>query len=169
MVKYIPNDTAVTFREIPDEVTLSINISNCQNNCKGCHSPYLREDCGEILDLTSLGIIMSRNRGVSCVCFMGEGNDLETIMDYAEYIKKKYYVKTALYSGRADIPESRPWQVFDYIKIGPYIEERGPLNVGTTNQKLYQKSTTTQCFVDVNGRRRQNWHDITFKFWMKAF
>ena len=31
------------------------------------------------------------------------------------------------------------YQIFDYIKVGPYVEELGPLTSKTTNQKLYAK------------------------------
>lgn len=36
----------VVFAEVPDEVTLAINISNCPCQCKGCHSSYLAQDIG---------------------------------------------------------------------------------------------------------------------------
>ena len=36
MLKYV--NTAVVFQEIPDEVTLAINISGCPCRCPGCHS-----------------------------------------------------------------------------------------------------------------------------------
>ena len=39
MLKYV--DSQITFREIPDEITLCINISNCPFRCKGCHSKEL--------------------------------------------------------------------------------------------------------------------------------
>jgi len=44
------------------------------------------------------------------------------------------------------------WDDFDYIKIGPYIEEKGPLNNPNTNQRLYEKVGN-------------NHKDITYKFW----
>ena len=59
MVKYL--ETAVTFEEIPDEVTLAINISNCQNHCEGCHSPWLREDVGEELTPEVLNGLIDKN------------------------------------------------------------------------------------------------------------
>ena len=55
MLKY--HSTYIGFREIPDEISLCINLTNCPNNCKGCHSPWLLEDIGipltynEILNL----------------------------------------------------------------------------------------------------------------------
>jgi anaerobic ribonucleoside-triphosphate reductase activating protein len=45
MLKYV--DTAVTFAEFPNEVSLCINISGCPCCCDGCHSPYLSKDIGE--------------------------------------------------------------------------------------------------------------------------
>ena len=47
MLKYV--DTKVVFQEIPDEITLAINISNCPCHCPGCHSSYLAEDIGNAL------------------------------------------------------------------------------------------------------------------------
>ena len=47
MLKYV--NTAITFAEFPDEISLLINISNCPCHCKGCHSAYLAEDIGEPL------------------------------------------------------------------------------------------------------------------------
>ena len=38
MLKYANFD--IVFQEVPDEVTLAINISNCPNQCVGCHSKY---------------------------------------------------------------------------------------------------------------------------------
>ena len=48
MLKYVNTD--VVFQEIPDEVTLAINISNCPCHCPGCHSRYLWEDIGLSLE-----------------------------------------------------------------------------------------------------------------------
>ena len=39
MLKYVNTD--IVFQEIPDEVTLAVNISNCPCRCPGCHSQYL--------------------------------------------------------------------------------------------------------------------------------
>lgn len=44
MIKHVGYD--VTFQEVPNEVSLVIPISMCQNRCEGCHSAYLRNDIG---------------------------------------------------------------------------------------------------------------------------
>lgn len=135
MIKYL--QTEVVFEEIPTEISLAINITNCQNNCVGCHSPYLRENIGNELTTDSIDELIEKNKGITCVLFMGEGNDKESLINIAKYIKSKYNLKIALYSGREDV-EKELYKVFDYVKVGPYIEEYGPLSKETTNQRLYQ-------------------------------
>lgn len=150
MIKYILQDTMVVFSEIPDEITLAINISNCQNHCIGCHSPYLRENLGDELTEEVLHDLITNNSGISCVCFMGEGNDSEALINLAQYIRREFSdLKTALYSGRESV-EDELYDIFDYIKTGPYIEALGPLNAPSTNQRLYK-----------------NKEDITYKFWKR--
>ena len=155
MIKYKPDTVAVVFSEIPDEVTLAVEITNCPGHCVGCHSPWLREDIGEELTVEKLRDIIDRNIGVTCVCFMGEGKDQEALKKLAFSIKLRsdYPYKTALYSGREEI-EDEMYNYFNYVKLGPYIEAYGPLNKETTNQRLYEI---------VNGEKK----DITHKFWRK--
>ena len=101
MVKYL--DTMVVFQEIPEKVTLAINITNCQNRCEGCHSPELRENIGHQLNNLELESLISQNEGITCVCFMGEGNDKEGLLNLAKYVKKQHpELSLALYSGRTE-------------------------------------------------------------------
>ncbi len=151
MIKYVPEDTSIVFSEVPDETTLALNISHCSLSCPGCHSPYLQTDIGEELTAEVLGCLIKKNTGITCVSFMGEGRDKETLLSLAQTVRKDYGLKTALYSGRYEVPEDYN-AYFDYIKVGPYIAEKGPLNKITTNQVLYQI---------IDGERL----DITFKFW----
>lgn len=145
MIKHIPSDLSIVFSEIPDEITLALNISHCQNNCPGCHSPYLRENIGEQVTPELLDKLIEKNPGITCICFMGEGNDPATLLTLARYLKPK--IKVALYSGRKSC-EPEYFEVFDYLKIGPYVESLGPLDKATTNQRLYYHG-----------------EDITYKFW----
>lgn len=154
MVKY--TETEVVFAEIPDEVTLAINISNCPHNCKGCHSPYLRQDIGNILTEDVLDSLIEKNEGITCVCFMGEGKEPMEIYNLGIHIKEKYpELKIGIYTGGEDIDDFF-YGLFDYIKIGPYIEELGPLNKKTTNQRLYKLIQNIHGYVP---------EDITEKFW----
>lgn len=158
MIKYIAEDTLVAFSEIPTEISLCVNISNCQNNCIGCHSSYLKENIGLELDFMAIDELLTKNRGITCICFMGEGNDVESLQKLMSYILEKYpETKIALYSGRKELNKESDkfyWDSIDYVKVGPYIEEFGPLNKETTNQRLYMKEDGI-------------WKDITYMFLKK--
>lgn len=132
-------------------VSLAINISNCQNNCVGCHSSYLRKDIGEELTDNVLKQLIQKNKGVDCVLFMGEGNDTLGLLKLAKVVKNEGLL-VGLYSGRDNI-EKEIYNCFDYVKIGSYIKECGPIDKETTNQRLFNKSK--------NG----TFINITHKFW----
>lgn len=151
MLKYV--DTKVVFAEVPDEITLAINISNCPCQCKGCHSSYLAQDIGEPLDLQHLTDLIDSNKGISCVCIMGGDANSSEVDDIAQDIKEYYpELKVGWYSGRQELSKDIELGNFDFIKLGPYIEEFGPLNSKTTNQRFYK----------VNGKELI---DITNRFW----
>ena len=70
MLKYAGYD--IVFQEIPDEVTLALNLSGCPNGCPGCHSPHLQRDEGKALTPGALERLLERyGREITCVCFMG--------------------------------------------------------------------------------------------------
>ena len=137
MLKYI--DTLVGFAEIPDEITLCINISNCPCHCEECHSSYLAEDIGKSLNLEALTNLIDSNNGISCVCIMGGDANPSEVDDIAQDIKEYYpELKIGWYSGRQELSKDINLQWFEYIKLGPYIEELGPLNSKNTNQRFYK-------------------------------
>ena len=157
MLKY--TDSQVTFSEVPDEISLCINISNCPNNCKGCHSSYLKNDIGTLLDKEELSSLIESNQGISCVCIMGGDSEPREVSIIARVIKDKYRLKTAWYSGNTELSKDVNIGNFDFIKIGPYDRDKGPLNNPNTNQKFYEVITMSTG--------KQKLHDITFKFWRK--
>lgn len=149
MLKYV--DTKVVFAEIPDEITLAINISGCPCNCKGCHSSYLAKDIGEPLDLQHLTNLIDSNKGITCVCIMGGDANPSEVDDIAQDIKEYYpELKVGWYSGRQELSKNIELGNFDFIKLGPYIEEFGPLNSKTTNQRFYKVSD--EELVDITSR-----------------
>lgn len=157
MIKFL--DTAVVFEEVPDYVTLAIEITNCPGHCEGCHSPWLREDIGEELTPEVLNDLIRKNRGVNCICFMGEGKDPEALkrLAFSIHLRSDYPYKVALYSGREEV-EDEYNAYFDFIKVGPYMPSRKALNFKTTNQRLYE------IVREGNETKRK---DITYKFWRK--
>lgn len=150
MIKYLPGLTDVVLEEIPDKVTLAVEITNCQGSCPGCHSPFLRRDIGEELTEAALDRLIGDNFGVNCLLFLGEGNDRDALLRLSTHVRQNWPdIELALYSGRETV-EDELKDAFDYIKIGPYVEELGPLNEDTTNQRLYHRG-----------------EDITSRFWRK--
>lgn len=155
MLKYV--DTAVTFSEVPDEITLCINISNCPCHCVNCHSSYLAEDIGTPLDLMHLTDLIDANKGITCVCIMGGDINPEEVDDIAQDIKEYYpELKVAWYSGRQELSKDINLEFFNFVKLGPYIEGKGPLNSRTTNQVMLEiEVINNKVFTK----------DITSKFW----
>ena len=171
----------IVFQEIPGEVTLALNLSNCPCHCPGCHSPHLAEDIGEPLDEALLDALIAQYAGlITCVAFMGGDADPAEVARLAQYVKNcqlstvNCQLKTAWYSGRPALPKclsakrsvseavcqqsglSGVAGPFDYIKLGPYIESLGGLKSPTTNQRLYK-------------RVGDDWQDITSSFWRSSF
>lgn len=145
----------VVFQEIPDETTLALSISGCPHNCKGCHSQYLQEYCGAFVEDDLDALLQKYDGLITCVCFMGEGQDFNNLYTLLMKIKCRG-LKCALYTGLDsifDIP-SEILRILDFLKIGHYDEVSGGLDKSTTNQKLLKKIGN-------------NWLDITSKFWEK--
>lgn len=139
MLKYV--NTLVSFSEVPDEITLCINITGCKIGCKNCHSPYLAEDIGNVLNLQALTSLIDSNSGITCVCIMGGDANPSKVDDIAQDIKEYYpKLKVAWYSGKQELSKDINLEFFDFIKLGPYKEELGPLNSRTTNQRFYKVS-----------------------------
>lgn len=160
MLKYL--NTQVTFTEVPDEITLCINITGCKNGCENCHSSYLAQDIGKPLNKVSLRGLIEDNKGVSCVSFMGGDSGAIHLVALASWVKTHTNLKVAWYSGRQELADivAKQLQWFDFIKLGPYKEEFGPLNSRTTNQRFYKVHRKV-----VSGLVGYELEDETYKFW----
>ena len=145
--------TSVVLEEIPDRVSLAVDISNCRGNCEGCHSPFLKKNIGRELTAEVIDALVADNFGVNCFLFLGEGRDPEALLELADHVRS-LGLDAAVYSGR-EVVEDIFWHHFDYIKLGSYKPAFGPLNNPSTNQRLYHV---------VDGRPE----DITDRFWHKG-
>lgn len=154
MLKY--TNAKVVFAEVPDEISLAIEISNCPIHCPGCHSPELWGDIGNELTKSTLEDLITSNRGITCVAFMGGDAEPIEVNNLSKWVHEHYgnSIRTCWYSGMDEYPRFTP--DFDYVKIGSYREDDGPINVRTTNQKMVK--------IHHNPER---WYmeDITYKFW----
>lgn len=89
---------------------------------------------------------------------MGGDSDLEELYNLFKFMPMLYKdLYVAWYTGRESIPSDLP--PIDYIKIGPYKEECGPINKRTTNQRMYR-------FNRPRGEVSADWYmmDITDQF-----
>ena len=148
-------DFCVTHGEVPGESTLCIYISGCQYHCKDCHNPELqRANYGEILSERYYTMLDLYGSQITCICFLGEGESTpKTQKELTSYvaINKKRGYKSCLYSGKDTGFEE--WMViFDYVKLGSFQRDLGPLTSPTTNQRMLQKTET-------------GYKDVTFRFW----
>lgn len=149
MLKY--TTWAIVFREIPDEVSLAINIAGCPIHCPDCHSKELWDNKGTDLSANELIRLVNENKGITCVLFMGGDKDPSSVNILSFVIKQMFpLLKTAWYSGSEKLNNL---EYLDYIKIGPYIKDKGPLDNPNTNQRLYKMHYGKII------------EDITYKFW----
>lgn len=154
MIKYI--ETKIVFSEVPDEIALAINLTNCPCHCEGCHSPYLAEDIGEDLTIEKLTQLATEAEGITCIAFMGGDNDPKRINRLAKWVQDELDLKVAWYSGRDELSDQIELKNFNYIKIGHYDENYGPLTDSSTNQRFYKVRKLKENYI---------LDDITETFW----
>lgn len=151
-MKYYNYD--IVFQEIPDEVTLAINITGCPNRCPGCHSPHLWDNIGTELSEKEIQSILNKyGNAVTCFCIMGGDGREEEVEKVAQYLHQISNLKVAWYSGRSKMPVH--FDLFQYVKLGDYRPTHGGLNSVNTNQRLYRNH---------DGKAE----DITSRFWRNA-
>jgi anaerobic ribonucleoside-triphosphate reductase activating protein len=159
MLRFLNYD--IVFQEVPGEVTLAINLSNCPCRCKGCHSPSLMEDTGEVLDESVLAELLGKyGNAVTCICFMGGDATPREVERLAASLREatRCRIKTAWYSGRQSFPEDCSLRHFDFIKLGPYIEQLGGLNDASTNQRFHR--IVNETMIDMT----EQFHEKTARY-----
>lgn len=134
----------IALQEVPNEISLILNISGCPWHCKGCHSQYLWNYDGRLVKEDLLSLINKYKDMISCVCFMGGDQNLDELSEHLSLIKS-LNLKTCLYTGFDMIPPISKG-LLDYVKIGKYQEELGCLASPTTNQHMYNLQTNEEIF-----------------------
>lgn len=133
----------IVFQEIPDEVSLAFYITGCPLRCPGCHSSeFWNPNKGDHLNIEVLQKQLQKlNQYITCVLYLGGEWEVDELAPQLDFIKTQGF-KTALYTGLelSEVPKSLI-QRLDYLKYGPYIKERGPLNSSNTNQVLINIKT----------------------------
>lgn len=157
MIRY--KGYTVTAQEVPDELSIVVNVCGCPYHCTGCHSEYLWDNDGTDL-LTDLPLILNKYKDfVTCFCFMGGDWDQTNLLKCIKYVKDiAPNLKICLYAGVdscAKLWDTLPY--LDYVKVGHYDMNLGGLSSKTTNQRMYKVIHDT---LDVK--------DITSYFWRKS-
>lgn len=129
--------------EHSDHISLLFEISGCPKHCIGCHSPELQLDIGE--ELTPIVFIdtIKRYQGLfDCIIFFG-GDQYPDELIRLLRISKIFNLKTCLWTGTEtiDLIDKEIIKRLDYIKVGSYQLDKGPLRSETSNQKYYNLST----------------------------
>ena len=146
---------SIVFQEIPNEVTLAINISGCPHKCEGCHSQHLWEYKGNYISDDLESLIQKYKDLITCVCFMGGDQNQTELLNLLIKIQR-HGLKTALYTG-VDFFDNLSTKIIsnlNYCKIGHYDNNCGGLNNPKTNQRMFVWDETIY-----------KWKDITYKFW----
>ena len=138
MLKYV--DTDIVFQEIPDEVTLAVNLSGCPCRCPGCHSTHLWADIGSPLTPDTIDSLLDQcNHNVSCVSLMGgDAAPAEVDALFGSIRRRHPRLHTAWWSGRSLPSPLVDLHNLDYLKLGPYLAHLGPLKNPRSNQHLYR-------------------------------
>ena len=138
----------IGFQEVPNETSLILNISGCPYKCRGCHSDYLWEDKGDILNEHSLNNFMSHyNNYITCICFMGGDwsyNDIKNLSNIIHNLG----IKVCLYSGNSKV-NANYFSFLDYYKVGNYNETLGGLDNINTNQVFYKIENKGKIITDI--------------------
>ena len=128
----------IAFQEVPNEVSLLINVSGCPHLCEGCHSEYLREYRGRYVDEDIIDLLSKYDGLITCVCFMGGEQNKTELIKFLRQTKNFYQIKTCLYSGSDEVNDFYDLLPFlDYLKIGSYKKGFGGLGNPNTNQVFY--------------------------------
>lgn len=142
-LKYAGYD--IVFQEVPGEISLAINITNCPYHCSECHSSYLANDFGDFVDDDIDKLLDKHSSLITCVCFMGGDQAMDDLKFLLEKVKAQG-LKTCVYSGAEDVSIFKTiLHLLDYLKIGPYIKTLGGLDSSTTNQKFFRVANGEIC------------------------
>ena len=143
---------SVVLQEVPDEISLAINISGCPVKCQDCHSKYLWEYTGDYISDDIYKILDIYGHMISCICFMGGNQNINELKELCSICKNLNY-KTCLYTGYELNEHLKAFALkyLDYLKVGAFDKNKGGLNSPTTNQKMFK--------INKNDLK-----DITYKF-----
>lgn len=168
----------VSMQEIPDHIAFVINIGNCTQCCRGCHSEdTMSYYCGKPPKEVPFKKVLKKaskvhKLGATVCCIMGGttnyGVTRESLTALINALALIFEEGVGLYSGSdssidhdIDVADYLPddnhyyyahYTNLTYLKIGSYQKALGGLDKPTTNQRYYVKESDGE------------WHDRTSLF-----
>ena len=94
--------TGITFTEIPDNIAYFMEIGNCTQKCKGCHSPHLQGDTVEPTFLKDIinDCIKAKQQGATAILLLGGTTNGIPINTLNLIIKElSFILPVGIYSG----------------------------------------------------------------------
>lgn len=137
--------TGVTMNEVPDHLAFYIEMGNCKQKCKGCHSPHLWNTVDNPMSIEELEFLAydAINKGANAIVLMGGTTNGIPYPHLVRLIDKLSQIApVCLYSGSDDYKQDMLIAIttqLTWLKIGSYQEELGGLSSKTSNQKFYRK------------------------------
>ena len=139
--------------EIPNQISMNVYVSGCMKRCHNCHNPSLWQfNSSNILDENNLDNFFKKHNMAKWICFLGgdaiyQPKGLEKISELPKKLKKNVCLYTGVYfSQLSGVNISN----IDLVIDGPYEEQKGTVDLPTTNQ---------HCYVNENGI----WRAILFE------
>lgn len=151
----------LSLNEIPTHLAVAVELGNCKQKCRGCHSPWLsiplpKSSWMELEDLMAQ-INKQVKQGADAIVLMGgtyNGIDPDELVQAINILS--HYAPVGLYSGLPYEAAIHKKLMSDdvkltWLKTGEYKAKCGGLTSPTTNQHFYHKDKGV-------------WEDVTFLF-----
>lgn len=149
--------TGVTMNEVPDHLAFYIEMGNCKQKCKGCHSPHLWNTVDNPMSIEELEVLAydAVAKGANAIVLMGGTTNGISYYHLVKLINKLSQIApVCLYSGSDDYEQDLVIAIttrLTWLKTGSYQETKGGLMSTETNQKFLRKENVRlnyTVFVD---------------------
>lgn len=149
--------TGVTMNEVPDHLAFYIEMGNCKQKCKGCHSPHLWNTVDNPMSIEELEVLAydAVAKGANAIVLMGGTTNGISYYHLVKLINKLSQIApVCLYSGSDDYEQDLVIAIttrLTWLKTGSYQETKGGLMSTETNQKFLRKENVNlryAIFID---------------------
>lgn len=139
---------SITLNEIPEHIAVAIELGNCKQKCKGCHSPWLSiplptKQWMELEDVMRK-VNEQVKKGANAIVLMGGTHTGLTTAELVEAVNVlSCYAPIGLYSGLTDSAaihkDLKELSRLKWLKTGGFDMKLGGLASPRTNQRFYER------------------------------